>query len=963
MNPTAIYSKTGKGVQEAAGRTSTLSRGDRAVLSAVDGKSTVAEINRKFDKFSEAKFIQLIEKMDKDGFVREVSPGMPVAASKSPAARTIGRAAAPPPKVQQEEEGEELDFTSFVPSIPKAEADKSKTDPAAQVLAGAQRKAEEEALDYKAREQAEAKAKAEAAARVKAEAEAKAKSEAAAKAKAEAEAKAKAAAEARAKAEADVKAKAEAEAKAHAETEAKSNAVRDAAVKAASQARARAETEAKGKVEAEERANKEAEKRTRIEAELNEKLAAEARARRETEEKAHREAEALRQQLDAERKGREDAERKGREEEERHRKEEEARKRKDEEEAKRKDEEKAKREEADAKGKEDEAARKRKDEADAKRKAEEAARKRKDEEDAKRKAQEEAKRKEEEAAKAAPAADALSDDLLADLDSFSKRDEEETKAREEAERKAKEDAGRKAREAEERGRQERAARARAIEEERLRREAEERDRREAEERARREQEEQAAREASEAEERKRKAQEASAWAGRKTEDEDDIGISDEDLNMDEVLHDERALTKAARKAATKRAREDEEDTPEQAPPAPKRARRRKLGKPLAIAVVVLLLAGVGVLHVMPLSTADYESAASASLGVPVKVSSARMSLISGIEVKLDRITIGSGDKAMKIARARAFPGIGGLLSSQKAFSTIELEGAVIPQSMLGQGLLGALKGGALQADTIVLKQATFKGPLTLPALDATLKMSPEGRVVSVVLRGNDGLEATLTPKGGAIGIKAKMNVMALPFLPGVTLTDVGMTGSATRDGLTLSEWDGRVFDGVVSGTADMRWGAAWSVSGKLRSKGVNAAIFAPALLSAGKADGEGTFSMSGANPTAFKQAVRLEGAFTISKGVLGSFDLSRGIQTKGKQSSGRTVFAELTAEGLYQGGAVSLHKIRIGAGKLNAAGTLEITPDGGLGGRIVADVESGPRDFSATLNVVGTLKEPRLVAK
>ena len=69
MNPTAIYSKTGKGVQEASGRTSHLSRADRAVLAAIDGKSTVADLNAKFDKFSESKFHQLIEKMDKDGFV------------------------------------------------------------------------------------------------------------------------------------------------------------------------------------------------------------------------------------------------------------------------------------------------------------------------------------------------------------------------------------------------------------------------------------------------------------------------------------------------------------------------------------------------------------------------------------------------------------------------------------------------------------------------------------------------------------------------------------------------------------------------------------------------------------------------------------------------------------------------------------------------------------------------------
>ena len=36
MNASAIYSKSGKGVQEAAGKTSHLSRPDRAVLSAID---------------------------------------------------------------------------------------------------------------------------------------------------------------------------------------------------------------------------------------------------------------------------------------------------------------------------------------------------------------------------------------------------------------------------------------------------------------------------------------------------------------------------------------------------------------------------------------------------------------------------------------------------------------------------------------------------------------------------------------------------------------------------------------------------------------------------------------------------------------------------------------------------------------------------------------------------------------
>ena len=50
MNASAIYSKSGKGVQEAAGKTSHLSRPDRAVLSAIDGRATLAEVAQKVGK-------------------------------------------------------------------------------------------------------------------------------------------------------------------------------------------------------------------------------------------------------------------------------------------------------------------------------------------------------------------------------------------------------------------------------------------------------------------------------------------------------------------------------------------------------------------------------------------------------------------------------------------------------------------------------------------------------------------------------------------------------------------------------------------------------------------------------------------------------------------------------------------------------------------------------------------------
>src|SRR2546423_5659161 len=74
MNPTAIYSKSGKGVQEASGKTSLLQRGDRTVLAAIDGRATLADVAEKVGKAYDAAFQSLISQLDKNGFIREVSP-------------------------------------------------------------------------------------------------------------------------------------------------------------------------------------------------------------------------------------------------------------------------------------------------------------------------------------------------------------------------------------------------------------------------------------------------------------------------------------------------------------------------------------------------------------------------------------------------------------------------------------------------------------------------------------------------------------------------------------------------------------------------------------------------------------------------------------------------------------------------------------------------------------------------
>jgi len=216
------------------------------------------------------------------------------------------------------------------------------------------------------------------------------------------------------------------------------------------------------------------------------------------------------------------------------------------------------------------------------------------------------------------------------------------------------------------------------------------------------------------------------------------------------------------------------------------------------------------------------------------------------------------------------------------------------------------------------------------------------------------------PSGGTLNIEGSAGSFAVPFVPGIVLSDFGVKGSATRQALSIAEFDGRIFEGVVSGSARVRWGESWSVEGEVRAKNLNAGVFAPALVSEGRAEGRGLYSMSGAAPAKLGESARLEGTFRIDKGVLGSFDLGRAIQTGGAQSTGRTLFNELSAQGLYQGGTAQLRNITIAAGALNAGASLDILGGGTLSGRVIADLRTPAQTLRATLAIGGKIQDPIL---
>jgi hypothetical protein len=998
MNPTAIYSKSGKGVQEASGKTSLLQRPDRAVLSAIDGRANLNDVAQKVGKTFDPAFQKLIAQLDKDGFIREVSSGSVVGAGavKPPA---MAKPAAAAPKPAAKSTGDtggfgDLDFSSLGgapakpasppsrPAPPPPPASRPVAAPPSRPAAPPAADKEQQSALAKAREEAEARAQAERE-KVRAEVEAKTRAELEAKVREETEKQMKY--EAATKAEAAAKAAAEAAtAKAAAEAEAKVKAARDAALKAA-EAKLKAEAEAKAKLEAERKAREETERRLEEERKAREAAERKAkeeaeRARKEAEEKARREADELRQRLEEERKAREEAERKAKEEAERARRELEEERKRLEAERKREEEERAarkKREEEEA-----EARRKQREEDERREEEERAAkRKKREEEDAREDAERDAKRRKEEeqaaallaaaearnaSQAAAPKAppkkpESFGDSLLADLDSFSNRDDEERKAKEEEERKSKADAERRQREQAERQAKEQAERERRAEEERERQEQEARRAREAAEQ--REQEEERRRR--EAEEIRRKAaaatEAAMAKEGKGTpRSEDDIPISDDDLHMDEVKKEQAALAKTQAKekekdkererVAAKAERRAEADSARIRKPV-------KWGKLITTTLLVLIVGGLVAVHVMPVPVADYERSATEALGRPVKIGEAKFWLLTGPEIRFSNVRI--GDATISQVAAGVSPG--SLFSDRKEFTRVEIDRLTLPQATLADVLFATVKADNLAVDRIVVKDLELPGPAVMPkGLQADAQLDGKGALRSATVRGPDGLVAKIVPKEGSVEFDVIAAGFTLPIAPEITLSKFGMKGSANPRGMKVDEWGGAIFNGGISGTANIRWGSTWTVDGVVTVRGINAAVFAPALLSNGTGEGTGRFAMNGSDPAKLAATGRLDGNFTVTQGTLGSYDLAKAIQSGGKQAAGSTAFTEMTGQAVYDRGSVALRNVSIGAGALNAGASADIAQGGALSGRIVADVKTANRSQQATIVLGGTVKEPQV---
>jgi hypothetical protein len=928
MDKKTILIKTSRGESEVSGMSGDMKR----VLLLIDGVSTYAEVIKHAPPSLRGDLSEILQQLIDSELVCDKSIAQPVSKIAMPKIVVPKNVAPKPASLSDDQEGEELDFTSIF-SVP----DRTVLAAEAEKLKAAQEVTEKK----KAEQASQAKIEAEAA-RLKAEAQRlKAEQEAAAKAKTEAETRAREAADAaRLQAELEAaKAKAEALAEERARQEAEA-----ARIKAEADA-ARIKTEqaaaAKAKAEAEARAQQEAEV-ARLKAELEAaKAKAEAEAKALVEERARQEAEAARIKAEADAarikaeqaaaaKAKAEAETRAQQEAEaaRLKAELEAAKAKAEAEAKALAEERARQEAEAARIKAEAQRLEAEQEAVAKAKAE-----------AEKRAREEAARGKSEEAAAATGGKAdqkIPDPAGFEIDLTALSAMESRVAVDELSGAAQADAVERS----------------PVVAERVKPQAPEAKQDIAAEMAKLKAGQEAARLQAEqearvlAEEQALAAEQEIAWAEAEQRAEQQSKLDTAQAARDVAL----AQAKSRQRPAESHHRK----------PLP-------LGK---ITAGILLLAAIA-LFVLPMFwpmqeyIAPFEQRLTERFKQPVKVAGMSASLLPSPRVVLSDISVGAGELTTSSATLVFDPL--SLLSGSKSIKDLLLQDVTVGGRHLADaGAWFAGMGGDPEfpiSHVTVRNLKVVADEVAVPSLQGGADFE-HGDFSRLVLHSEDEkLNVEIKVVENRTQISFGIRDSALPLLPAAIFGSFNARGEMSANEINISDLDALAYGGIWSGKGRLNWSRGWNLDASIKAKTMELSELFPQYGLAGEVFVDAELIAGSANLASLGRALRIDASFEAKRGSIDGVDMVETARLASHEHlvGGRTHFDELDGSFVAENGAVRFRSVRIDSGMLKAAGTFDVSADGQLSGSFDSEIKM--RSGNNPLLLSGKLSELRLVAR
>jgi hypothetical protein len=394
---------------------------------------------------------------------------------------------------------------------------------------------------------------------------------------------------------------------------------------------------------------------------------------------------------------------------------------------------------------------------------------------------------------------------------------------------------------------------------------------------------------------------------------------------------------------------------------------------LFIGFVVIILAGFGVLQMMPLSgyIPAVENVLSARLQVPVRIGSLRFTLMPSPQVRIGRILIGKSQD-VKVESAIIPVTSLGILDEQKIFDEVQLINVSIEQDAVPRLVTWAQPqtGGAqLQINRLTMSgvKLALHG-VELPGFDATIAFRKDGGLEKALLH-DAKVSVDMTPDKDA-GLR--INFTAKNWQPPVGLpfefSQLSGTALVTRKQVALSGIDGRLQGGALTGAAIIKWDGGLSAEGEFSLNGADfgslMAVYTRDFSATGVLNLNAQFTMRGQTPDALFAAPRVAATFTLRKGSFNNVDLVRAIQSpyRGALRGGKTTFTEITGEAQVSANRIAYRNLNLLSGPLSGTGTLDVSPAAELSGRLNIVFGSATANVArGVLGVGGSLKDPQLI--
>jgi hypothetical protein len=235
--------------------------------------------------------------------------------------------------------------------------------------------------------------------------------------------------------------------------------------------------------------------------------------------------------------------------------------------------------------------------------------------------------------------------------------------------------------------------------------------------------------------------------------------------------------------------------------------------------------------------------------------------------------------------------------------------------------------------------------------------------------GPTDLHFEIVPIKTGLRVSVKAGQWIAPLEPPLTVSALDLNGVLSSGQFSITNFDARMFDGLVSGTGLVSWESTRKVVLDLSAKHVSAprlleALRAPVLLE-GELAGQAQYSNTSPSRKWLAQSARLTGSMTAVRGHLKRIDLAGALKNASQRSSpprgGDTGFEDLSGKFALEAGKVQISDIRMSSGLMLASGQATFPAENDrISGVANVEMRGSARAPRATIAIGGSARDPEL---